>query len=157
MEQKIKFNCKDDVIYRPKGESAYIWVYGIFSHYDGNGAYIIGADEVLNLSEYDILPLAGNQHLVGTSDMPEEEVKLEKGEQIICNNDVELLKAGIGFLTTFAYNDIDAFFTGKTRFVNDEFRYVIKFSDFNLNDLEETKKHILYVRNGKIIKYGNKA
>lgn len=97
------FKPFDKVIFRPKDES-YMWICGLFSNYDGNGANIIGYENVLSFDEYNILPYEGNEHLVGTADEPEE------GEWIVC-------------------------------------------STFNPADLDETKKYLLCVKNGKIVKY----
>lgn len=86
-------------------------------------------------------------------DFPDEEVKLEKGERIVCNNDVELLMEGVGFITTYSFLSTDVFFTGTGRFIHADYNYAIRFSDFNPDDMEETKNHILCVMNGKVLKY----
>lgn len=91
--------------------------------------------------------------LWGTTDSPDEEVRLEKEERIICNNDAILLMQGVGFLTTFSYSYGDTFYTGKGKFVNADYSYAIRFKDFDPSNMEETKKHILHVKDGKIVRY----
>ena len=84
----------------------------------------------------------------------EEDIKLEEGEWLIANDREYPLKIGHGSLgrcigvegnTFVEYNP----FGGKGL----KYNYAIRLKDFNPNDMEETRKHILYVRNGKIIRY----
>lgn len=103
----------------------------------------------------DILPYEGNEHLVGTTDEPEEEIKLEEGEWVmyafgglvsIYPLDYmlgEFIKINEGD-NTITIQDSNAV-RGSSKF--------IKFSYFNPSDMEETKKHILCVKNGRIVKY----
>lgn len=153
METKHKeFKPFDKVIFKYKNKS-YMWVCGLFSNYEDGDVYLIGNDVAFSLDEYDILPFEGNEHLVGTTSESEEEVNLKGGERIICSDDVKLLMSGVGFLTTFSYIDENIFYTGKSRLVVADYNYAIKFTDFNPYDMEETKKHVLCVKNGKIVKY----
>ena len=115
-----------------------------YHHYTTSGAPI-----------NEILPYEGNEHLVGTSDEPDEEVRLEEGEWVmyafgglvsIYPLDYKLgkfIKINEGD-NTITIQDSDAV-RGSSKF--------IKFSDFNPNDMEETSGHILCVKNGKIVRY----
>lgn len=152
-----KFKCKDEILLKNKEAEYAMWFYAIFSNYCKNNTFItISGGITYDLDFFDILPYEGNEHLVGTTDEPyedDEEIKLEKGERIICNDDVNLLIQGVGFLTTFSYGDGDTFRTGKSRFVEEEYNYAIKFSDFNPNSMEATKAKILSIKGGKIVRY----
>ena len=148
METK-NFKCKDEVIYRiPGGE----WYYGIFSHYKSQGLHLKTAvinGNHYNLETVDILPYEGNEHLVGTTDSPEEEVRLEEGETLLCTskNGLSLIDEGLDVFHLRRYKSIH------TNLFNGEWSFAIKFSDFNPNDMEETKAKILCVKNGKIVRY----
>ena len=147
-----KFKAFDKVLV--KRHLCQEWMCDMYSHYNENSEKSYHSTLTLwEVKDEDIPPYEGNEHLVGTTDEPDEEIKLEKGEKIICNNDVNLLIQGVGFLTTLSYIHGDTFYTGKSRFVEADYNYAIKFCDFNSNDMEETKKHILCVKNGKIIRY----
>ena len=154
METKHKiFKPFDKVLIKLDYDSL-IWHADFYSHYDKHS----GDHNTVSswsVEDKDILLYEGNEYLLGTTDNPEEEVKLEKGERIICNDNIELLMDGIGFLTTFVYNDENTFYTGKSTFVNGDYNYAIRFADFNPNDMEETRKYILCVKNGKIVRYKN--
>lgn len=142
-----EFKPFDKVIFKYKNKS-YIWVCGFFSNYEDGDIYLIGNDVAFSLDEYDILPYEGNEHLVGTTNEPEEEVKLEEGEVIIVFDAYNRFFDGVSCVRKF------------TRVLNTVFEtnaanwsFAIRFSDFNPNDMEETKKHILCVKNGKVVKY----
>lgn len=152
MEQ-IKFKPFDRVIVKRK-EKCNLWICAEFSHYNGNFIVLVGGYEY-NASMFDILPFAGNEYLVGTSDMPEEEVKLVEGEIIVVFDSIEnLLNVDFCSVRKFLYTCDNAFTTNANiLFTNSNtWKYAIRFSDFNHNDIEETRKHILCVKDGKIVK-----
>ena len=103
----------------------------------------------VDIRDEDILPFDEYPHLLGTTDSPDEELRLEKGELIFVddtiNDDIILWN----FSRFEQVNSSDSF---ETKFGN-IFKYAIRFSDFNPNDMEKTKKHILCVKNGKIVRY----
>lgn len=149
MEQK-KFKCKDEVVYRNNSKST--WFYGIISHIDENGYHLVG--HLVCTNDTQVLHYEGNAHLVGTTDSPEEEIKLEKGDVIVCSDSVDNLKEGVGCICK--YRNIHS---GKCvmniTYAKDNlgyYRYCIPFSKFNPNDLEANKKEILKVENGKLVK-----
>ena len=157
METK-KFKCKDEVIYRRTDEESE-WTYGIFSHYyDNNNVEGVVVDGHFLLSTvHNILPYEGNEHLVGRVDEPDEEVRLEYGELIIAI-DKEDYECG------FSDGIIGKVVKFKNKFIERNGKWgfsipggcnslAIRFSDFNPNDMEETKKHILCVNGGKVVKY----
>lgn len=89
--------------------------------------------------------VCGKHNLQGEA---EEEIKLEEGEYMFVINSIvetpywwNLIQ--LDFVNTYKFFDVDG---GK-------WDYAIKFSHFNPNDMEETKKHILCVKNGRIIRY----
>lgn len=104
-----------------------------------------------NSIDDDLLPYEGNEHLVGTTDEPDEEVKLEEGELVVYFECVEYLESMDIFLARF-----DGIANNLIKVKSDcmqKWKFAIRFSDFNPNDMEETKKHILCVKNGRIVKY----
>ena len=156
MKEHKTFKCKDEVIYRFKGGPGLglpePWIYGIFSHYKKDGSIVVNGN-CYQETVMDILPYEGNEHLVGTTDEPEEEVKLEKGEYVfVCDRVSSFAEEWIlrifdgcwsGII--YAFNNVMPSLAG--------WKYAIRFKDFNPNDMEETKKHILCVKGGKIVKY----
>ena len=153
METK-KFKCKDEVIYRDKNIEEYEWTYGIFSHSykdDGREWYVINGEH-LSLKQWDILHYEGNEHLVGTQDEPETEVKLEKEYIFVCDRITSLVEE-------WSLRNFDGCWNGLIQAFNNAkatlcgYKYAIRCSDFNPNDMEETRKHILCVKGGKVVKY----
>lgn len=145
MENKHKeFKPFDKVVVRegkswPWRATFYSHYYPVtYHHYTTSGAPI-----------NDILPYEGNEHLVGTTDEPEEEIKLEEGEY--------------GFFVTKPLMENPSYYsfgqfsctTNNCMMNSANFYYdcFIRFCDFNPNDMEETKKYILCVKNGRIIRY----
>lgn len=102
----------------------------------------------LELTDRDVLPYEGNENLLGTTHEPEEEIKLEVEEWLLCGDtpsDIPTYWTLTQFLKTL-----------KAKFfcVNSyRWAFAIRFVDFNPDDMEETMKHILCVRNGKIVRY----
>lgn len=143
-----KFKCKDEVIYRRNYEEDE-WTYGIFSHYHDNFRNAVVNGVYITLDSWDILPYEGNEHLVGTDQNTDEEVRLEEGEYLMGCCEIELEHPQYWNIGKYVKNlHKDCFLTDCGSYI-----YAVKFSDFNPSNMEETKKHILCVRNGKIVKY----
>lgn len=145
--EQRKFKCKDEILFSFKGEYSPIWTYGIVSHETVRFVILCGNIK-LDKEQYKVIPFIGNEDLVGSEDAAkEEEVLLEKGE----------LAYGFDDIKDFEGLDL---ILGKFRRAGDniEFHnafplmYCIPFSKFNPNDLEATKKEILTVKNGKLVK-----
>lgn len=159
MEQKKKFEPFDKIIIRPKIECG-IWYCAIFSHYsqdDENYFFIIGGDiEGYSTVSTDVLHFAGNKHLVGTTDMPDEEVELKKGDVIVTFDDLRDIEKPF-YVNINEFKDISEKYINfckkddKIIFVTYS-KYCIPFSRFNPNDMKETRKHILCVKNGKLVR-----
>lgn len=152
MEQKFK--CKDEVIYQGANQGSK-WKYGIFSHYGHNCIEIVGG--TLNTNYFKVLPYKGNEHLVGTTDSPEEEIKLNEGDIIICADTLDYIANGVGAICKYVSISsngrlINVMFTEDSR---SYYKYCVPYSKFNINDLEATKKEILKVENGKLVKVFN--
>lgn len=149
MENKCKqFNAFDKVLVKHHTDS--IWNIDFYSHY--NNKYKCHETYSASIQNEDrILPFEGNEHLVGTTDEPEEEVKLEEGEWVMA----------FLYISDFPFEcHLRKFESTKKEHIKAQdgswspiWPYCIKFSDFNPNDIEETKKHILCVKNGKIVRY----
>lgn len=146
-KQHKQFKAFDKVLVREGG----IWTPDIYSRYseNKNKHWCISFGW---LDEDNIITYEGNEGLVGTTDEPEEEIKLEEGEFIMVA-DINIISqyewtlkrfAGV-FKCKFKANALDE--------ATYNWRYAIRFSDFNPNDMEETRKHIMCVRNGRIVRY----
>ena len=148
MENKHKhFKPFQKVIVKSKIDNK--WHCEFYSHYNAEKNWhtvTIGT----GIDDNEILPYEGNEALVGTNDESEEEIKLEKGEKIICSDHIDRLEKGYGVLEDFYKIEGYSFMTDEGNWT---YKYAIRFKDFNPNDMEETKKHILCVKNSKIIKY----
>lgn len=87
---------------------------------------------------------------------PDSVVFLKKGERIIPLND-ETDFDKIGRLISTQFEGIkDSYFMCETSLLRPSgvpYEFCVRFSDFNPNDMEETKKKILCVKNGKVVKY----
>ena len=152
-----KFKCKDEVIYRFKGGPGLgepePWIYGIFSHYKKEGDIVINGN-CYQRRIMDILPYEGNEELVGKTDEPDEEVKLKEGEWLMVGNLINSSLPEEWMLREYCRMNTDNIETFNNS--SCEFQHwpcAIKFSNFNPNDMEETRKHILCVKKGKIIRY----
>ena len=143
-----KFKPFDKVLIR----GIQYWECSLYNFYDKEAKLhtVISTDEYIH--DDNILPYEGNEELVGTSDEPETEVKLDKGEWVMVCDDRSILPENWKIRR---YDGTDS----SIRVFNNSsaslcaWKYAIRFSDFNPNDMEETRRYILVVKNGKIIKY----
>lgn len=143
-----EFKPFDKVLVKPSKYDS--WKCDLYSHYNKEDechetfkGYILEDDR--------IIPYEDNWHLVGTTDESDEEVKLEKGEWLMVSDYLNILPYG-WILRRFM--DIrNSFLALASDDKPYRWNYAIRFSDFNPNDIEETKKHILCVKNGKVVKY----
>lgn len=149
-----KFKTFERVIIRPKDKSD-IWICGLFdNYYDKEIKVIIGNKYYMLLSDkYEFLAYEGNEELVGTSNEPEEEIRLEQGEYIIASDNIYGLKIGYGNTGRFVGIKDGMFLKSAFERYGVEYEYAIPFKDYDPSNMEETRKHILVVKNGKIIRY----
>lgn len=148
MKEHKKFKCKDEVIYPTidYGDGTITWNYGIVNYEDENYVHLVGG-KVIRKKVYRVLPYKGNEHVVGTSDSPDEELKLEKGEYCFFSMFAEEI-AELWDLRKFDRIYKNEFYSSDAGWM-----YAIRFSDFNPNNMEETSRHILCVKNGKVVRY----
>lgn len=123
------------------------WICDLYSHRDKEVLHLHVLVSGRIIEEHNILPYEGNEHLVGTSYSPDEEVQLEEDELIIVFDDRERLLDN-SCVRKFR-GVLNSVFETNAAYWN----YAIRFSDFNPDDMEETKKHILCVKDGKIVRY----
>lgn len=148
MKQKKIFKPFERVIYRRSLDKE--WECGLFSNEDKIFYYLIGGIIVeKNKATHQILPFADNEHLIGTKDMPEEWVKLEKGELIVGFDYIDSIENFNCVLRKFVRITENTITDGS----DFNWNYCIPFSKFNPDDIGETKKHILCVKNGKLVRY----
>lgn len=151
-----QFKPFDKVLVRNEYNDGNKWTVDLYSHYSDDHHVCVGMPLA---KDNDILPYEGNEHLVGTTDEPEEEIKLEEGEWVMVSDENSLFPCNWE-LRYFGYTDETRFrayytelqiATRSSRTI--KWKYAIRFSDFNPYDMEETKKHILYIKNGKVVRY----
>ena len=141
-----KFKPFERVIVKSRTDD--YWACDLYSHLNED----TGSHETINridLFDSEILSYEGNEHLVGTSDEPETEVRLEEGEFLMGCCEIELVHPQYWTISKYVKSlHKDCFLTDCGSYI-----YAVKFSDFNPNDMEATKAKILCVKNGKIIRY----
>lgn len=153
MEQRKKFDPFERILLKNKKEG--FWFCDIFCHEKGEYFFSIGSRPYLK-DDFYILPFEGNAHLVGTSDMPEEEVELKEGDIIVTFDNIRDIdmpfEVSINQFKHLNESSIHVCIKDdETEFIAYS-NFCIPFSQFNPNDMEETRKHILCVKNGKIVK-----
>lgn len=145
-----RFKPFDKILVKKKREGA-VWRPEIFAGYDASGFMICGLT-IMRPEDWDVIPYEGNEHLYNSDIEFEEDIKLEEGEFIICNHDIDILEKGHGFMTQFCYAVDDLIYTGSKRnLANDEWAFCIRLSDFDVKG--SNIKNILYARNGKIYRW----
>lgn len=131
------------------------WECGFYSHYDttNNIHRLVGE---FWACDDDIISFEGNEDLVGTNNEPEPEERLERGDCIVVSSTLSRLEEGCGIVKYFAKVGVDGIYVVSKE--DKEFwKYAIPFQQFDPKNLEETKKHILYVKNGKLVKLNNES
>lgn len=92
---------------------------------------------------------------LGSTDEPEEEIELMEGEWVmVCDEPEEC--AAEWMLREFRYPLEDFVMVQSMGFAEGDvtdYKYCIRFSDFDPIDMEKTMKHILCAKNGKIVRY----
>ena len=129
------------------------WTYDLYSHWDSetNSHICVGSG---NIEDYNILSCENNEYLVGTTNDPEEKIKLEEGEYIMVADEPVISQYEWLLRRFVTIDESTESFTACA--INDTFfrwKYIIRFSDFNPSNMEETRKHMLYVKNGRIVRY----
>lgn len=138
-----QFNPFDKVLIRPYGLT---WKCALYSHKDKRGIHHMVHGDMVN--DRNIITYESNEHLINTDGKPEEEITLAEGELIICSNSTIALKEGIGLVSH--YSDIRN--EGIILKNNTSYYFCIPMSKYNPDNLAETRKWILAVKNGKLVK-----
>ena len=141
-----KFKAFDKVIVKIRIDTSLIWTCTFYSHLDKDGGHVTIGGQIFD--DKDILLYEGNEELVGTTDEPETEVRLEEGEWMMCAAG-PYDYANDWALRQFVQIRKKAFLTANGGLSS----FAIRFKDFDPSNMEETKKNILCVKNGKIIRY----
>ena len=151
MENKKKFNAFDKVLVRGHNPK---WKPDLYAYWDES----IDAHQVIgfgNVLDGYILPYEGNEKLLGTSDELKEEIELKEGDWLmVCDTITD--KPDEWMLRYLLWANEDKICIQSVRFAYPDpcaYNYAIRFKDFDPSNMEETKKHILCVKNGKIVKY----
>ena len=143
-----EFEPFEKVLVRNLKDSA--WLCDLYCYYHEHSKCHVTMSKGI-FSENNIVAYNGNEHLLGTINKPEEIVDL-RGEYIIAFNTLKDINKdnSNGILCKYRYIIGDGFSVPGEQF---SYSYCIKLSDFNPNDIEETRKHILHIKNGNIVKY----
>lgn len=141
-----KFKCKDEVIVRYKKPGC-CWFYGVVSYSDDKGVVLSGGFRH-SYEIYEVLPYEGNEDLVGTTNEPDEKITIESDELVYVFNSIDSIDKMIVVLDRI--NNVTKY--GIVVKNSGTWTYCIPFSKFNPADLEATKKEILTVKNGKLVK-----
>lgn len=151
MGQK-KFEPFDKILLKNKKEG-FKWWCDWFSHEDKDNIYTVGFGEYPK-DIFDIIPFEGNETLVGTSDMTDDSFDLKDGERIVVFYDErEFINKGICNIRYYRGIKGDVIYSSCNENGNiSSYKFCIPLSKFNPDDMAETRKHILTVKNGKLVK-----
>lgn len=154
MEQEKTFKPFEKVLVRNSDEE--VWCPAFYCYYDKKRNSHSTSQGICSVAR--IIPFADNEHLVGTTDMPEEEIRLEENSICVFSNNKHELESGFGTMARFRRLDgghfplKDAFCIYYANNSESHYYYCIPISKFYPKDTEFTKKEILTVKNGKIVK-----
>lgn len=145
MDNKNQFKPYDRVLVRDHYDKR--WKCDFYSHKSGE----TGIQTIRNVySIENVIPYDGNEYLIGTMNEPEEEtIELEDDEFLVCFDNIDYFDAKDFCLSPFYQLNC---FSVRTKDGNN-WNLFIRFKDFNPNDIEETRKHILCINEGKIVNY----
>lgn len=148
-----KFKSFERVLVRVRMDAPLIWVCSFYSHLDNDGCHVTIGGQIYD--DKDILPYEGNESLVGITYSPDDEVEVEEGEWVMVCDDIKDY-SGEWQLRQFMYPQGNEAMIQSLRFAYGDvtgYKYFILFSNFRPNDMDETLKHVLCVKNDKIFKY----
>lgn len=157
MENKHKqFKPYDKVLVRDLNGC---WQSDFYSYWDSDRQHVTMVyGESLEISDNHILPYEGNAHLVGTTDEPDEDIYINEGEWVMETNGSPFLPSDFRVAKFVRiYTPTNTFEVkqeyGNSPTISRWSTYCVRFSDFDPNDMEETRKHVLTMKNGKIVRY----
>lgn len=143
-----QFKPFDKVLFRYENS---IWYPSFYQGNNNTEHYVIGLNDTIE--DHNILPYEGNEHLVGTCDEPEKEITLKEGEYYWFTND-----SGMSYPELWKLRKLEKIqsnnFLIYDDYAEDNFIYynAIKQSDFNPHNMFESQKHMIRVKNGKLVK-----
>lgn len=139
-----QFKPFDKVLYRNSNST---WIPDFYACSTTSGFHFTIGDKN-PIPDKNILPYQNNKCLVGTCDEPEEEIILKKEEFILCSDSITILSEGRG--SVLKYKEIVE--NSIATMNNFGYAHCIPMSKYNPDNLEETRKWILTVKNGKLVK-----
>lgn len=138
------FKPFDKVLYRINKRQS--WTPSFYQYGNDVCNFVLG--NITSIKNENILPYKGNEHLVGICDEPEEEIHLAVDELVMVSDSLSGIKAGTGFV--YNYSNIINKIIVLTNGIG--YAYCIPMSKYDPNNLEKTRKWILKVQNGKLVK-----
>lgn len=121
------------------------WQARFFSHIDERGNYNLTSGGIIS-SKDSIIPYKDNEYLLGTTNEPEEEIILEKGEKIVCSDSINKLLNSYGVVDSFSEVGDNIIYDSE----GCPWNYCIPYSQFKEKN---TEHDILCVQNGKLVRY----
>lgn len=137
-----------------------IWQIDFYSHWSDECEQhvTLAYGDGLKIDDNDILLFEGNEHLVGTTDEPDEEIDLKEGDWVMREDSKIFTSISTNFRPVKFIKVSDNLFEVEEELNNGLklsrwCNLCIRFSDFDPTDMEKTKKHILCAKDGKIVRY----
>lgn len=138
-----KFKPFDKVLVRV--DEGFRWYPDFYNHSEKKLHYLMRSSPK---EDKNIIPYEGNEHLIGTTDEPEEEITLAVGELILMSDSIVGIREGLGVVLNYK-----GIYRENIVATNERgYLHCIPMSKYNPNNLEETRKWILVVQNGKLVK-----
>lgn len=138
------FKPFDKVLYRINKRQP--WTPSFYQYEACFSHFVMGISS--HITDKNILPYESNEHFIGTCNEPEEEIILKKGELIICSDSILCLSEGLGVIND--YKEIVGHSITSRNGVG--YSYCVPMSKYDPDNLEETSKWILTVKNDKLVK-----
>lgn len=145
----MEFKPFDKIIFRQLNKSySNVWQCGFYSHND-NGIDVLASNQYLRKEIFEILPFKGNEHLVGTSNNPND-LLVKLGDLCVFTHDFSNFKTEcvISIIKSF-----DQFTFGAALY---HWRYCIPYENYNPNlSIQELEKLAFKIEDGIVKRYSD--
>lgn len=154
MSTHKEFKPFEKVLVRECSED--LWECDFYSNYDTYNEHTCIGRSCIH--DCDIIPFEDNEYLVGTDNDPEEEIGLKEGDWVMREDSKIFTSISTNFRPAKFIKISDNLFEVEEE-LNNGLKLArwcnlcIRFSDFDPSNMEETKKHVLCIKNGKIVRY----
>lgn len=157
MENRKQFKPYDRVLVRDDEDN---WQIDLYSHWskEKEQHVTLAFGDGIVLTDRDVLPYEGNENLLGTTGEPDEEIELMEGEWVMVCDKIED-QPDEWKLRYFMWANEDKICIQRVRYAYPDpypYSYAIRFKDFDPSNMVETCRHIMCVKNGKVVRYHHK-